>query len=198
MSYLIMSGCTQNLQREIKLIDYKMSFDKLKMEYRYCRGKGHLQYKDEFQGKLSFIFTVNGDSSYIQFRDWIGRQTLYLQMAENEIYAWDILNDKGYDASQVHNLFPFLKILDGTDLTKFFWGFDPQLDLRDYLTDVYSDLNNVKISFVTDPDRNPFEITKAIFQFDKNNQIEIVINERQYGMKYPGLKKNIPQNILFN
>ena len=109
MSYLIMSGCTQNLQREIKLIDYKMSFDKLKMEYKYCRGNGHLQWKRVFQGKLSFVFTVNGDSTYIQFRDWIGRQTLYLQMAGDEVYAWDILKEKGYDASQVHNLNPYLK-----------------------------------------------------------------------------------------
>ena len=58
--------------------DYKWSYEELKSEYKQCRGKGQLISKGELQGKLTFFFTVINDSTYIQFRDFLGRQTLYL------------------------------------------------------------------------------------------------------------------------
>lgn len=179
--------------------DYKWSYEELKSEYKQCRGKGQLISKGELQGKLTFYFTVMNDSTYIQFRDFLGRRTLYLQLLGNEVYAWDILQDKWFLTTQIQSQYPFLIVLEPTDLTRYFWGIDPQLRRKEYQKDFMFDHKSISISFQTKPGAVGSMVSKAMFQINDNqNQIEIEIEEREYGMSYPRLIRAIPPTILHN
>ena len=179
--------------------DYKWSYEELKSEYKQCRGKGQLISKGELQGKLTFYFTVRNDSTYIQFRDFLGRRTLYLQLLENEVYAWDILQDKWFLTTQIQSQYPFLIVLEPTDLTRYFWGIDPQLRRKEYPKDFMFDHKSISISFQTKTDAAGPMVSKAMFQINDNQtQVEIEIEEREYGMSYPRLIRAIPPTILHN
>ena len=45
---------------------------------KFCRGKGYILSEGEMKGRLNFTFTSSRDTAYIQFKDLIGRKTIFL------------------------------------------------------------------------------------------------------------------------
>ena len=61
------------------------------------------------------------------------------------------------------------------------------------------DHKSISISFQTKPDAVGSIVSKAMFQINDNQtQVEIEIEEREYGMSYPRLIRAIPPTILHN
>ena len=93
--------------------------------------------KGNFNGRLSFTFTSSKKSTYIEFRDLIGRKTLFLILSENIINAWDIRNNRRYDQESLIIAFPFFELIKPNDLINFLWGEMPKT-----FTDSDKNLNN--------------------------------------------------------
>ena len=199
VSFFVLSDCSQKPTIGNIVPDHKWSYEDLKSEYKQCRGRGQLISKGTLRGKLTFFFTVRDDSTYIQFRDFLGRRTLYLQFLGNEVYAWDILQDKWFLTSQIQSKYPFLIVLEPTDLTRYFWGIDPQFKGKEHPKEFIFDHKSISVTFQTTPGNVGPMVSKAMIQINDNqNQIEIEIEEREYGMSYPRLIRAIPPTILHN
>ena len=63
----------------------------------YCRGNGYILSKGKFDGRLNFTFSSSRNTSYIEFKDIIGRKTLFLIISNNDIDAWDMRKNRRYN-----------------------------------------------------------------------------------------------------
>ena len=80
-------GCTQGpIIGPVETIDRGMVFPTLNDKI-FCRGKGYILSEGDIQGRLNFTFTASRDTAYIQFKDLIGRKTLFLILGNETIDA---------------------------------------------------------------------------------------------------------------
>ena len=99
-------GCVstynQTYENETNSIIYPDLSDK-----DYCRGSGYITSGVGIKGRLNFTFTSSRSKAYIEFKDLIGRKTLFLILDESEVKVWDILNNRRYNQSSILLALPF-------------------------------------------------------------------------------------------
>jgi hypothetical protein len=76
---------------------------------------------------LNFTFTTTRDTAYIQFKDLIGRKTLFLILGDKSIDAWDMLHNQRYDKASILLFLPFFEIIQPNDMRRFLWGEIPKI-----------------------------------------------------------------------
>ena len=163
----------------------------------YCRGNGYILSKGTFDGRLNFTFSTSRDSAYIQFRDIIGRKILFLVIANNEIDAWDMRNNRRYNKESILLTLPMFELIEPNELRTFLWGSIPS---------IFSDANNIKSESETLHREIQFQSVQTQFgslvnnisfrMSDKNSQISLEITEREFDAQYPHLIREIPNAII--
>jgi len=163
---------------------------------KYCRGKGYILSKGEIRGRLNFTFTSSRDTAYIQFKDLIGRKTLFLILSNDTIDAWDMLHNRRYDQASILISLPFFEMIQPNDLRTFLWGEIPEF---------FSDPEKIKnqpeqisggIQFRSNQTEHGPLVEHVTFNMKAEKQkIELVMMNREYDVQYPHLIRKIPESI---
>ena len=186
---LILIGCASSVDNLV-LMHSKKSYPELLNQYKSSKGKGLIHSRGTVNGKLSFSYKSQGDSTFFQFSDMVGRKTLLMWISPNTITIRDLINNKYYENNQVVNIFPYLEILGTKDITKFVWGVEP--DLKQKLKNINKNLNNdmiLKFSY-TKLNNEKNALTSLDFS-DRNsgNKLKIDIKKRERGTDHINMKK---------
>ena len=164
---------------------------------KYCRGRGYVISEGNMRGRLNFTFTSTKEASYLEFRDILGRKTLFLTFSSNSVDAWDIRNNRRYDKESLLIIFPFFEIIKPDDLTSFLWGEIPKI-LKDPDNIVSEEkMTNGEIQFSSTQTENGILISYVSFNLiDENETINLRIENREFDLQYPHLIRKIPQSVM--
>ncbi|MBA65187.1 MAG: hypothetical protein CMG55_05235 [Candidatus Marinimicrobia bacterium] len=186
---LILIGCASSVDNLV-LMHSKKSYPELLNQYKSSKGKGLIDSRGTFNGKLSFSYKSQGDSTFFQFSDMVGRKTLLMWISPNTITIRDLINNKYYDNNQVVDIFPYLEILGTKDITKFVWGVEP--DLRQKIKNLNKNMDNdliLKFSY-TKLNNEKNALTSLDFSDrNSNNKLKIDIKKRERGTDHINMKK---------
>ena len=124
---LLFIGCARQVPHVSPIIPQK-TYPQLIDEYISCSGHGKIDSRGFFQGALSFTFISQNDSSFFQFKDPLGRKALLMWLTPDNVTAWNLIENKQYTYDQILEFFPFLQVVEPTDITKFLWGVQPDYE----------------------------------------------------------------------
>ncbi len=163
---------------------------------KFCRGKGYILSEGNLKGRLNFTFTASRDTAYIQFKDLIGRKTLFLILGDKSIDAWDMLHNRRFDQASILISLPFFEMIQPNDLRTFLWGEIPTL---------FSDPEKIKQQSAQLSDGIQFRsnqtaygplVEHVTFNMKAEKQkIELIMMNREYDVQYPHLIRPIPDSI---
>ena len=188
-------GCAPTISNTSYGKDKAFSYPDLSKK-TYCRGKGYVVSRGNINGRLSFTFTSTKESTYIEFRDLIGRKTLFLTLSKNTINAWDIRNNRSYDQESLVISFPFFELIKPNDLINFLWGKMPKT-FTDSDNILNNKINNGQIQFSSQQTENGILINSVSFNFEEENEaIDLFVESRDFDLQYPHLIREIPESII--
>ena len=174
-----------------------MTIDKLVSIYGQVRGAGRLTVTGKRSGKFNFTFTSDSHDSFLQFRDILGRKTLFMEIHDSSLSAWDMIQNEKYSEIALVVLFPFLEFLEADGLTKVLWGIVPDID-TDKNAKLEFESGNTNIYFESERDRVGSLTRKITFtQGISSDNFEVIITQREFGTSYPHLVRVIPKSVPF-
>ena len=174
-----------------------MTMEKLVSIYRQVRGAGRLTVTGKRSGKFNFTFTSDSHDTFLQFRDMLGRKTLFMEINNSSLSAWDMIQNEKYSEIALVVLFPFLEFLEPDGLTKVLWGIVPDID-TDKNTKLEFESSNTNIHFESERDRVGSLTRKITFSHGPNSHnFEVIITQREFGTSYPHLVRVIPESVPF-
>jgi len=189
-------GCVstynQTYENETNSIIYPDLSDK-----DYCRGSGYITSGVGIKGRLNFTFTSSRSKAYIEFKDLIGRKTLFLILDESEVKVWDILNNRRYNQSSILLALPFFEIINSKELITFLWG-----EIPSKFSDpskIKSEKENISgtIQFNTKQTTYGQMVETLSFKvIEDNSKINLFMMNREFNMQYPHLIREIPSSVL--
>ena len=164
---------------------------------KYCRGNGYVVSQGNMRGRLNFTFTSSKESSYIEFRDLIGRKTLFLNFSTNKVEAWDMRNNRKYDQESLLIIFPFFEIINPNDLIDFLWGKIPEIFSDPDNIVNKKQMTNSEIQFSSAQTENGMLINSVSFKLiDENETINLRVENREFDLQYPHLIRKIPKSVM--
>ena len=181
ISFLVISsGCIRMQDQSI----LKVREGKDITQFVSCSGRGTISSIGNFSGQLSFDFLAQNDSSFFQFSDFLGRKVLLLALTSDSANAWNLIEIKKYNHSQINDLLPVLSFIQPIDLTHFLWGKNISFDYIDSLG-----FDNAKIILEkSNPDDSSLD--KAIFSDGTNrSELSIIIKSRIPSIDFIDLRK---------
>ena len=174
-----------------------ITIDKLVSIYDQVRGAGRLIITGKRSGKFNFTFTSNSHDTFLQFRDMLGRKTLFMEIHDSTLSAWDMIQNEKYSKTALVILFPFLEFIEPDGLTKVLWGIVPDID-TDKNTKLEFESSNTNIHFKSERDRVGSLTRKITFSHGINSDnFEVIITQREFGTSYPHLVRVIPESVPF-
>jgi hypothetical protein len=178
------SGCAGWLPDRVETIPPSTkpwSYSELKTRFQECRGSGRLISKGSRGGELTYTFISRNDTTFLHFRDLLGRRTLYMEVYPDDVMIWDIFRGERYDRGEVLARFPFLSLIQPQDLTVALWGVTP--DVVKVLSEPYTgDVQDAQISFQSVPGAyGPMVESIVIREGDSGQTLEITIEHREFG-----------------
>jgi len=174
----------------------RVVYEDLKRLYSVCRGSGQLVSSGSLSGQLNFLFTSKGDSTYLQFKDLLGRRTIFMQIFANNVEVWDMLQNRRYTRDKIVMKFPFLKTFKPIDLTRILWGVVPDLEKSPPELEQELQHEEFQVEFKAEQTPYGYLVSKVIFKTNSGqSKIEIIINRREFGAAYVNLIHNIPGSI---
>jgi|TARA_B110000438_G_scaffold34420_1_gene34239 hypothetical protein len=189
-------GCVstynQTYENETNSIIYPDLSDK-----DYCRGSGYITSGVGIKGRLNFTFTSSRSKAYIEFKDLIGRKTLFLILDESEVKVWDILNNRRYNQSSILLALPFFEIINSKELITFLWG-----EIPSKFSDpskIKSEKENISgtIQFNTKQTTYGQMVETLSFKvIEDNSKINLFMMNREFNVQYPHLIREIPSSVL--
>ena len=163
----------------------------------YCRGNGYILSKGKFDGRLNFTFSSSRNTSYIEFKDIIGRKTLFLIISNNDIDAWDMRKNRRYNKASIYLTLPLFQIIDPSELREFLWGEIPAVfsDVKDINTQ--PNKLNGQLQFKSVQTEFGALVNNVSFKInEENTQLTLEIIEREFDVQYPHLIREIPESII--
>ena len=196
LSLIVIHGCSFVSKRTIEYEKVIRIYPDLSQK-KYCRGRGYVISEGNMRGRLNFTFTSTKEASYLEFRDILGRKTLFLTFSSNSVDAWDIRNNRRYDKESLLIIFPFFEIIKPGDLTSFLWGEIPKI-LKDPDNIVSEEkMTNGEIQFSSTQTENGILVSYVSFNLiDENETINLRIENREFDLQYPHLIRKIPQSVM--
>ncbi|MEE8336081.1 MAG: hypothetical protein V3S48_06575 [Candidatus Neomarinimicrobiota bacterium] len=182
-----------DIQSMETLGDIPSNYEDVEINAEYCRGQGYVISSGELSGRLNFSFTSESDTAFVQFKDLLGRKTLFLILSGDNIEAWDILHNQRYDNSSAIISLPFLEMTTSRDLRNILWGKIPFVFITDASRE-NSTLNG-QIQFYSQLSEIGPLVSKVTFLLDDRTKIEMLITKREFNSQYPHLIKSIPESI---
>ena len=153
-------------------------------QIKSCTGRGSISSVGSFSGNLTFSFMSQNDSSFCQFQDFLGRKVLLLWLTQDSIDAWNLIENKKYNYSNISEIIPVLSVLNPNHLINFLWGEEILLNQINV-----SSQSNIEIKLDKINQHSPF-VDKAIFIDNLNRQeLSIKIDSRVFNQNYLDLKK---------
>ena len=73
-----------------------VTIDELTSVYGQLRGTGRLTVMGKRSGKFNFSFTSDSHDTFLQFRDVLGRKTLFMEIHDSSLTAWDMIQNEKY------------------------------------------------------------------------------------------------------
>ena len=182
-------GCSLLINKNLSEKQGQLN-SKLSDTYISCTGYGDIKSIGILNGQLSFNFFSQNDSSFLQFNDFLGRKVLLLWLTPNSISAWNILENKRYDDSNIKDYFPLLSIVGSNSITRFLWG-KISKDFSKNLIDNGKSFNEVVITFENSDNYSTNNlIDKATFNDDNNKQnMSIILKSRVFSYESINLSK---------
>lgn len=186
---LILVNCGGQLEQH-SIILPKENYGDLTYKYKSCSGNGNINSIGPVNGALSFSFRSQRDSSFFQFTDPLGRKALLMWITPDSVTARNLIENKQYDYNQIIKFFPFLKVLDPSNITEFLWGVVPDYNQKNSRKTL-SNSKNIKLEFLSQPiGDEPNALAIAEFQDLKSNQkVRVNIKNRKRNMSQTDLKK---------
>ena len=176
-------------------IDQSMDFPKLH-DKTFCRGKGYILSEGDIQGRLNFTFTASRDTAVIQFKDLMGRKTLFLILENETIDAWDMLHNRRYDQASILISLPFFEMIRPNDLRTFLWGEIPSIFSDPEKIKNQSEVISGGIQFRSNQTEHGPLVDHVTFNMkDEKQKIELIMMDREYDVQYPHLIRRIPESI---
>ena len=159
-------------------------------EYTSCSGKGKIDAYGPIRGSMSFLYMSKKDSTFFQFKDYLGRKTLLIWITPESVSARNLIENKQYTYDMILDLFPFLHVLESNDVTKFLWGIQPDY-LQKFNYVERSDSVNIALEFSYGHlETDNHSLLKAKFHDGKSNQtVTIQIKKRIWNQSHIDLKK---------
>ena len=196
LSLIVIHGCSFVSKRTIENEKVIRIYPDLSQK-KYCRGRGYVISEGNNRGRLNFTFTSTKEVSYLEFRDILGRKTLFLTFSSNSVDAWDIRNNRRYDKESLLIIFPFFEIIKPDDLTSFLWGEIPKI-LKDPDNIISEEkMTNGEIQFSSSQTENGILVSYVSFNLiDENETINLRIENREFDLQYPHLIRKIPQSVM--
>ncbi|MEA1881291.1 MAG: hypothetical protein U9N31_02680 [Candidatus Marinimicrobia bacterium] len=194
--FLLVAGCAKliSIGPESTIesgIEYPNLDDK-----KFCRGKGFILSEGEMDGRLNFTFTASRDTAYIQFKDLIGRKTLFLILGDKNIDAWDMLHNRRYDQASILISLPFFEMIQPHDMRTFLWGEIPKIFRDPEKIKSQSEKISGGIQFRSNQTENGPLVEHVTFNMQAEKQtIKLVMMNREYDVQYPHLIIKIPESI---
>ena len=193
---LLISRCTQ-VPDILKDAIIDLSYSDLKQQYISCNGNGVMSAKGSLPWKLNYSFTTQNDSSFIQFRDILGRRVLFVQALPTEITIWDMQKNIKYN-SDLGSTIPIFNILESYDIAQILWGEIPDSYLASIQESGFETHSNL-VNFQSSKTQLGMVLDKVIFNLDSIDTIvDFKILERDYGESNIELLKGIPEEIPLN
>ena len=176
---LTLFNCASSKEELISGND-EITFDQIKS----CSGRGSISSIGSFSGHLTFSFMSQNDSSFCQFQDFLGRKVLLMWLTQDSIDAWNLIENKKYNYSNISEIIPVLSVLNPNHLIKFLWGEEISSNKMNV-----SKHSNVEIKLGKTDQYSPF-VDKAIFIDNLNRQeLSIKIDSRVFNQNLLDLKK---------
>ena len=174
-----------------------LTYDELKKQYNFCKGKGVMTAQGELPWKLNYSFTTQNDSSYIQFRDIFGRRVLFVQALPSKITLWDMQKNLQYD-SNVGKSLPIFNIMESYDIAQILWGEIPTKYLKSNEKSGFEKDSNL-VNYKSSVTQLGMVLDRIAFNLDSiDTIIEFKISERDYGETNLNLLKGIPERVPLN
>tara|TARA_X000001036_G_C20513907_1_gene739293 strand:- start:187 stop:795 length:609 start_codon:yes stop_codon:yes gene_type:complete len=186
---LIFAGCADKIDKLV-IMNSKKTYSELLDQYNSSIGSGYIDTEGVFNGKLSFSFKSQRDSTFFQFSDVLGRKTLLMWISPKSIIIRDLFNNKYYENDHIINLFPFLEILDTRDITEFIWGVEP--DVKQKIKNINKNLDDdISLNF-SYKKLNDGTYSLSSFEYVDNNLKDILnveIKKRHRDTNYNNIRK---------
>jgi len=187
--WLILVGCAGS-GTQFSLPLTQRSYHDLLEEYISCTGKGKIDSQGPFQGALTFTFISQHDSSFLQFKDPLGRKALLMWLTPQSVTARNLIDHKRYTYGQILEFFPFLQIVEPEHITKILWGVQPDYE-KEFNNKEIGNEQSIHLKFENnDLDNESKALVGATFTDDNSFQsVKIRITERNRTQKNLNLKK---------
>ena len=187
--WLILAGCAGS-GTKFSLPVTQRNYHDLLAEYISCTGKGKIDSQGPFQGALTFTFISQHDSSFLQFKDPLGRKALLMWLTPQNVTARNLIDHKQYTYGQILEFFPFLQIVEPEHITKILWGVQPDYEKKLNNTEM-SEKQSIHLNFENNDLGNESNaLVGATFSEDNSFQsVKIRITGRTRTQTHINLKK---------
>ena len=187
--WLILAGCAGS-GTQFSLPVPQRTYHDLLAEYISCTGKGIIDSQGPIRGALTFTFISQHDSSFLQFKDPLGRTALLMWLTPHNVTARNLIDHKQYTYGQILEFFPFLQIVEPKHITKILWGVQPDYE-KEFNNTEMSDEQSIHLNFEkNDLDNESNALVGATFSDDNSFQsVKIRINGRTRTKTHLNLKK---------
>lgn len=187
--WLILAGCAGS-GTQFSLPVTQRTYHDLLEEYISCTGKGKIDSQGPIHGALTFTFISQHDSSFLQFKDPLGRKALLMWLTPQNVTALNLIDHKQYTYGQILEFFPFLQIVEPEHITEILWGVQPDYEKK-FNNAGISDEESIHFNFEkNDLDNESNALVGATFIDDISFQsVKIRINGRTRTQTHLNLKK---------
>ncbi len=189
LCWLILAGCAGS-STQFSPPKTQRNYHNFLSEYISCTGNGKINSRGPIKGALTFTFMSQHDSSFFQFKDPLGRKALLMWLTPQNVAAWNLIENKQYTYNQILDFFPFLQIVEPSDITKFLWGIQPDYDAMNE-GENFSKSEHIQMSFKkNDLAHESKVLVSATFLDQTSNQsVEIQIKNRTRTQKILNMKR---------
>ena len=187
--WLILAGCAGS-GTQFSLPVTQRTYHDLLEEYISCTGKGKIDSQGPIHGALTFTFISQHDSSFLQFKDPLGRKALLMWLTPQNVTARNLIHHKQYTYAQILEFFPFLQVVEPEHITEILWGVQPDYEKK-FNNAGMSDEQSIHLNFEkNDLDNESNALVGATFSDDNSFQsVKIRINGRTRTKTHLNLKK---------
>ena len=173
---LFLSGCASNSSFTVIDTSKNVKIEKLELKYSRVIGTGILNGNGKANFSSPFIFESKGQSSYIVFKDFLGRRKYMIDIERDIISYIDLRSSQEIDINEFQNFFPISDQLSAQFYKNILWG-DPSI-----LQKIKIDLENTySVSSKLKSNESGNFIDEIVFSLNDSKQVySIKFNRRNF------------------
>ena len=164
-------GCASNSPYTVIDTSKNIKIENLESKYNRVIGTGTLSGNGKANFSSPFIFESQNQSSYIVFKDFLGRRKYMVDIDRENITYIDLRSNQQVDLDEFQNFFPISDQLNAKFYKNILWG-DPRI------------LKKININL-----KNSYSISTKLKSFESGNFLDEIIfslnNSKQvYSIKF--------------